>query len=525
MNFDSHPWLKWVIVLAVSLVVTVGGFLWYNQSSSGSTVATEAGLQYNPYVSAYPSGVISTRASLRLRFAEAVADSAQVGQEIPYDLFDMSPSVKGTAYWTDDRTAEFIPTAYWSPDTEYEVQVDLTEIFPEADGEYAAFDFAFRTMQQNFAVDVEGLSPYELRDLKRQKLTGVFRTADFAEGERVETALQATQEGRTLSISWIHADDGTTHQFTVEEVQRGESASAVTLTSDGDALAVDKEEDTSVEVPALGDFKLTRSEVVQGDEQYVLLHFSDPLQESQNLNGLISMEQTASLRFIVEENRVKVYPSERQNGTRGLSIVKGVKNILGYPLPNNTTVSLAFSQNKPGVRLTGQGVILPNTQGLIMPFEAVALKAVDVTIVRIFEENVAQFLQRNQYDGNQEMRRVGRPVLRKTIPLNGDGVTNLSTWNRFTLDLAEVMRVAPGAIYQVRLGFRQQHALYDCDGAETDEGLVSSDPSWDEPASTSYYDNYDSYYPEGYDWDERDNPCHVSYYHQGTVCPEKLVGF
>ena len=83
--------------------------------------------------------MISTRSSLRLRLAEAVADSAQVGQEIPYDLFHLSPSVKGKTYWTDARTAEFIPDKHLSPDTEYKVEVNLKNLFPEADVEYATF--------------------------------------------------------------------------------------------------------------------------------------------------------------------------------------------------------------------------------------------------------------------------------------------------------------------------------------------------------------------------------------------------
>ena len=517
---------KWrVALIAGVLAIIGGGIAWYSlRSPSNSFSPVSVELLYNPYVSAHPSGIISTRSSLRLRLAEAVADSAQIGQEVPYDLFRLSPSVKGKTYWTDARTAEFIPDNYLAPNTEYQVKINLKSLFPEADEEYATFDFSVHTMEQNFAIDVEGLSPYELRDLKRQKLTGIFRTADFAEDQQVEAALQAYQEGKLLSVTWNHAADGTLHQFTVEEIQRGEAASEVILESDGEALDVDREDDTKVEVPALGDFKITQSEVVQGEEQYVLLHFSDPLQESQDLNGLIRLN-TVPLKFIVEENRVKVYPTEQQAGTQELSITRGVKNILGYPLPNTTTVSLSFAQTKPSVRLVGDGVILPSTQGLIMPFEAVGLKAIDVSIVRIFEENVGQFLQKNQYDGNQELRRVGRPVLKKTIALNADGITNLSNWNRFTLDLAEVIQVAPGAIYQVMLSFRKQNALYGCnDEANEEDESIYNDQSWDEPETTSYYDDeyYYDYYPDDYDWSERDNPCHVSYYNQRRFVKKNL---
>ena len=502
---------KWRIALIAGALIIIGGITWYSlRSPSESSSPVSVKLLYNPYVSAHPSGVISTRSSLRLRLAEAVADSAQIGQEVPYDLFDLSPSVKGKTYWTDARTAEFIPDNYLTSDTEYKVEVNLKHLFPEADAEYATFAFGVRTMEQNFAVDVEGLSPYELRDLKRQKLTGIFRTADYAENQQVEAALQAYQEGTPLSVSWNHSADGTTHQFTVEEITRGETASEVTLESDGKALSVDKDTDLEVEVPALGDFKVTRSEVVQGEEQYVLLHFSDPLKASQDLNGLISLNADTPLKFIMEENRVKVYPTKHQEGDEKLSITSGVRNILGYKLSTNVTIAVSFKQTKPNVELVGKGVILPSTQGLIMPFRAIGLKAVDVTIVRIFEENVAQFLQENQYDGDRQLRRVGRPVLKKTMPLNADGLTNLTSWNHFTLDLAEIINVSPGAIYQVMLSFRKQHALYGCGDSEEDD-LIANDQAWDEPESNSYYDDYD-YYPDDYDWDERNNPCNLSYY-------------
>jgi len=76
-------------------------------------------------------------------------------------------------------------------------------------------------------------------------------------------------------------------------------------------------------------------------------------------------------------------------------------------MAQSTTFDIAFEQSLPAVRFTGKGNVLPSSEGLVLPFEAVNLKAVDVKIIKIYENNVLQFLQANDYDGNQELRRVG----------------------------------------------------------------------------------------------------------------------
>lgn len=154
----------------------------------------------------------------------------------------------------------------------------------------------------------------------------------------------------------------------------------------------------------------------------------------------------------------------------------------------------------------------------MMPFEAVNLKSVDVQIIKVYESNVLQFLQVNDYDGNQEMRRVGKPVLKKTISLESSGVTDLGKWNRFTLDLSTLINAEPGAIYQVRIGFKKSYLAYVCEGGE-DAGTLNTQTSieqesWDEESGEdSYWDSYDEdyYYGDDYDWQQRDNPCHALY--------------
>ena len=71
-----------------------------------------------------------------------------------------------------------------------------------------------------------------------------------------------------------------------------------------------------MEIPALGDFKIVNTKVVQNPNQYVVLQFSDPLKEKQELRGLISIEEDRglTLEFEIHDNEIWVYPPVSQSG-------------------------------------------------------------------------------------------------------------------------------------------------------------------------------------------------------------------
>ena len=98
-----------------------------------------------------------------------------------------------------------------------------------------------------------------------------------------------------------------------------------------------------------------------------------------------------------------------------ISFEEGIRNAMEYALTKSTKRELTFEDIKPAVRLIGKGVISPSSQGLILPFEAVSLKAVDVRVVEIFENNVHQFLQDNKMGESGNIRRVARLILQKRI--------------------------------------------------------------------------------------------------------------
>ena len=112
---------------------------------------------------------------------------------------------------------------------------------------------------------------------------------------------------------WTALDDRT-HRFSVADIDRGDTQGAVLLHFSGAPLGIEKEEEIKVEVPALGEFKLLEAKVVQSPGQYVILRFSDPLKEKQNLAGLIGIQNLYDLDFDIRDNKILVYPPVRQTG-------------------------------------------------------------------------------------------------------------------------------------------------------------------------------------------------------------------
>ncbi len=468
---------------------------------------------FTGYISGFTSGVISTHSSLTIQLVTDVPEQVREGTD-GRELFTFKPSLKGSPVWKDSRTVEFRPSEAMAPGTRYECSFQLHRVLA-VPAELRTFEFQFRTILQSVQVEFGGLNSLDDEDMKWQQLQGSVITADHADEQHVEEILTATQNGRVLRIDWIHGAEGIRHEFTIDSIIRTEKKEEVRVEWDGKSIrSTDRGEET-VSIPALGDFQLMNTRVVQQPDQMISLHFSDPVNTSQDLRGLIYLESGEQVRLERLGNQVKVYPAERLEGLRNLVVTGGIRNTLDYKLVQTYREEIRFASMHPDVELVGDGIILPGSDGMILPFRAVNLSAVEVRVVRIFENNILQFFQANQYDGSNELRRVGRMILHKEIPLATDRPVDPGTWNLFSLDLSELIDAEPGAIYNVSITFDRSHSLLPCAAEEEETELEPFEPEqvteqFNDPPSDNYYYGYGYY--QDYNWRERDDPCTDSYY-------------
>ncbi|MGL1885847.1 MAG: MG2 domain-containing protein [Reichenbachiella sp.] len=461
-------------------------------------------------ISAYTSGVISAGSSIKIRLAENL-DSI-VASTITPDLIQFDPPIKGSLSMEDQRTLVFSPDQALPNDQEYKAKLNLAALV-DTKADQNEFKFTFTTLSQNYQVDLDGIELYSIKNLESIKLKGILQTADLADNQEIEKIITATQNNGSLEITWNHDFSNNKHAFTIEKVKRTKKASQVKVSWSGSAIGVEGSGEEEYAIPALDDYKVVAINMSRGRSNYLSVVFSDPIDQKQNLRGFFTLDGNEP-RYTVEKNVVKLYPTNEVSGDVQLKIFHKIKNIAGYSLKEDYESTIRLTQSKPEVKIVANsGAIIPSSEGLIVPFEAVGLKAVEVTVVKVYQENIIQYLQVNDLGESSEMSRVGKPMLKKTINLMGSGVTDLNRWNRFTLDLADLIKVDPGAMYEIRLGFRQQHSNYFCANGDQDNELqMPETDQWEDTEENSNWDSYEYYYNDSYDWRERENPCHASYY-------------
>ena len=265
---------------------------------------------------------------------------------------------------------------------------------------------------------------------------------------------------------------------------------------------------------------------VNEDEQYALVQFSEPVSANQQLEGLLSISEQEKLSYSINGSEVKLYTNNSLDGAYTVSIHEGIENNKGDKLQKEFSANTFFENRFPSVKIEGKGVILPGNGGkVVLPFEAINLKAIDVSIIKIYEDNVAQFLQQNDLNGESDLRRVAKPMAQATLQLDDDNTLNLRHKNRFSLDLDKYIKTEPGALYRVFIGFKPAYSLYACDSLQKEDDANNNDyyetASLDE--DDAFWQRYDSYYPYGYNWNERDNPCSRSYYNKERFASRNIL--
>lgn len=507
--------------LFFSLVLSV---LLFSCKKDAPQESTNNLFKFKDYINYTTSGVVSVAEPIRIDLAKEV-ESWKPNNGIDVKLVHISPSIDGELVSLNTRSIAFQPSKNLQPNTEYTVTVQLNKMYTNIPSEFKTYTFKFKTIEQNFSVATTNFQSY---NKEWQYIEGIIKTADVLSLDKAKRIISAVQKDKKLSIKWEGLDSiSTNFRFKIDSVQRFENDSEVKLSWSGEVINVDNEGASDLKIIGKNNFSILNVEVIQSPEQYLKINFSDPLKKQQNFNGLVAIKNTNNLKYIVDGNILKVYPSARIAGNVLVDVFQGIKSIDGYKLKKSLSETVAFEQLQPALRLISNGVILPNSKDLKLNFEAVNLKAVDIRIIKIFEDNILQFLQQNNLGNTNRYntRRVGRRVAKKTMDLVTNEIENNGKWKAYAIDLSKMIKTEPGAIYRVELTVKQNYSLFKCQDAESssqdneeyyeedfyEENVKFSDDL--DEREEQYWDNLIyNYQNRYYNWRDRENPCKNAYY-------------
>jgi len=463
---------------------------------------------YSEYISVYPEKVISVIPKLEFYLNKKVET-----EEVLDDVFTVIPSVKGKAVLTNNILT-FIPEEKLENNKAYALTLHLDKLYGTVEKELKDFTINLKTKPLQFRVALDAPSIY---DKNWYYVEGYFNASDVIDSKKIKELIKANYNGKSVKIKFDVTEEYANNiPFKIDSLERFADDKIVNVNWNGGGVNSDSKGEREIVINGKSNFKILSFDIVNDTKQRIDINFSDPINKNQNLKGLIQFVNTQKQNFTtkINNNVISVYPKASFRDKVDIEVFKGIKNTEGYTLKNNVEQTLYFRQLKPELSFIKSGTILPNSSNLKVNFNAVNLKAVDVTIYKIYKNNVLQFLQNNNLNTNGNLRYVGRPTAKYTVNLTNQGV-DLSEQNAFAVDLADLVKVENGAMYRVEFSYNKEYSNYACDGEVSSSTIVYGKKEVDTRAydqqnrSRGYY--YDDDY-EYYNWNEREDPCKSSYY-------------
>lgn len=498
------------------------------QSGAGLQEQIQFDNGFKAFITAFTSGVIPARSAIEVHFTREFSDSADHSKLS--GLFTFDPPIKGDAEWADELTLIFRPSRPLPPGTSFRGTLNLGKI-AGVEQRLALFPLSFQTIKKDFTIN-----PGELQQSAETNMydfTGEIVVSDYADPSETEGWVSVKIDNKPVTLTWEHNEGENIHRFTAGKIERLSKERVLVVSWDGRRSGINQKASSEFIIPSLNSFVVQKAELFAGETNRIELTLSDPPDENQDIEGLIWFSPPVEAVIRSVSNRISIYPVVTGDITATLNVEPSLKNNRGIALGNawKETFSMSSEVLKPGLKAAGKGVIMPSSGELIFPFLAAGLKAADLTIVKIYENNLPYFLQTSDMDEGGPVKRFGKPVFRGKIDLSSPAGLKSGKWTLHTIDLGRYIKTEPGVLYRVTIGMRRSYSLFNCSEEQNpsryeemlDRYWSEWESLWDD--TESYYDSPESslFYEYAYDWQERENPCSDSYYEPGRNLTRNIL--
>ena len=369
--------------------------------------------EFFEYISGYTSGFISKSEPVRIKLVNGNL-KFEIGKELPPGVISFEPSIKGTATMYAEDLLVFKPDGSWPADKTITATFNLGKVI-DVPAHFSVFSFQFSIIGPSFSIYPGNLVSFGEKDEKMKKIEGRLIAADVMSLEEVEKLLEASSTGSAFTVKWEEGAGRNEFNFVIDSLPRLEEPYEVDIIWDGSPLDIDVKGKYTYEIPSVYDFLYLGSHLGQGEEQYIDIILSDPVNPSQDLAGLIHLKEGDQVRLVTDNNIVRLYPANRLEGDRTLIIESSLRSDSRATLKERVELVVRFEEIKPDAQFIGKGVIMPDPEGLFLPIRTVSLRAVDVIVYKIFENNIPYYLQENNFSSGNfySFKQYGRPVYAK----------------------------------------------------------------------------------------------------------------
>jgi len=462
------------------------------------------------YIVSHTAKNVSPSAPIYVRFNALPYDELKINKEASSKVISISPKVEGKFKWINNYTLRFESDNHLDYNKKYVVSVGLNNIYDKT--EIDRYQFEISTDQYFFNVSNKMLKPVIDGRKNEWYASVIFETnADFRE-EDLEDVFSLSLRNNEIEFSNFIKKSDTEYQVDIKPFTMGSQAQNVTLNWINNTYNV--KGSYRFKIPAVDDFDLLSVDLINAKDGHLRAIFSNQL-AAQNFKGLVRFgAYKGKVKFSNLGNQLDMFIDNDVIGELDLTFDQNIQDVNKVRLDEDKKFSVLFKSKDPSVRALNTGSIVPHTDKVIFPFEAIALDSVEVQVFKIFENNILDFLRYNQLSSTYVDRFFGRVIHTEKVALkNINGVSNKNNWVRYALDLQKFTAIDPGAIYQVRIGFKKSFANLSC--SSDAENIIGRN---DNHSSFKSYRHYD-----GYRYEHRDDPCYPAFYNNSRFIYRNLL--
>lgn len=477
--------------------------------------------EFATFIKAYTSGIVSDDATIKVELAAEVPD-AVAGEDVKDGVLTFSPALRGTSRWLTPRVIEFIPEAgALKPGQAYTARLRLDKLHKVSERRLKRFSFSFLVAIKEAVLTIDGIT-ITAASPETASVEGRIALTEELPIDKVQSMITYEYPEKSAEVNVTAGPDSRHFHFEILNLPRGgkDKRLTVKIKPEDTGFVTDSMKETVI--PATGSFRLISAERFDNADPFIDVYFSEALADMDDFAGIIELENVERYYVEAKHCHARIFFEGASDTPVRLRVDAGLKDYSGASLGSGFTKDFTPTRDKPAVEISVDGSILPNSKELMLPFKAVNLKAVDIRVIQIYEDNVLTFLQDNDLNGSNSLRRSGRLIYKRCLRLDNDPSKNLRKWQDFSVDLSGLFKQEAGAIYRVRLSFKKEYSIYGRNddfksGTPSNElvDIASEDiteednAEWDRPYPYQYDDFIDW---SEYNWKEADNPMKPSYY-------------
>lgn len=505
-GIKKFGWLSSLIILWVSC-----GESNVEELTKGAKLLELGSPELHPWVQSVTQGELDPEGAIEVYLGHdgQVWLDSLLGSDLSHQFDEcplkISPAVNLKCTASQGTIRAQAPEGFLSQTT-YDIALDLS-IFNSLDADYLRWQL--RVPARDFQVKMSQLVSW--KDGLGYILKGEVVTSTQVKLNEMKQYLKVAGS-QAPTIKWV-SQDSIAKSFHFEINQLPSKAKDYQMTLWMDANSFDRSEDWYYEVtiPKKKQFDLLSYQWVSGSQGHVLLNFSQPIDPKQSLSGLI---QVRGKKEIVRlGSQVKIFGNFNYSSNLKIKIAKSIKDIHGNQFQTDRNLEVQKAARKPKLTIKSSGTLLPTrTESSKIYFQAQGLKSIQVRIFEVRPENLSQHMQINHLEGNREFHRTAELVYNQELDLKS---LDPSMPLHYGLDIDTMIQAKQGSLLQFQLSFNPKQIYYHCE----DSTFINDYVVPEEHQESSYWD-YSQY---GSWWQNKNNPCHPSYYQNKSKVHKNLI--